>query len=119
MSNTLTINTALVNDHWEITGTMSSGTLPAEIFVHQNTATSTLGEYTGVCSLDELSRLQIFTGTPIPTFGNRFIRVSTFRIIIPISTNTTTIITTIVDSVNLFSTAYKANTNSSQVFIIL
>jgi len=119
MSNTLTINTALVNDHWEITATMQAGTLPAEIFVSLNTATNTLGQYVGVCDLDEISRLQVFSGTPIPIFGNKYVRTSSVTIIATLDTITSTITTAIVNSVNLLSTAYKAKANSIQVFTIL
>lgn len=118
MSNTLTINTALVTDHWEITGTMSTGTLPAEIFIYTNTNTNVLGVYSGICSLDELSRLQIYTGAVIPTFGNRFLRTNTINIIVSLDTDTTSIINNIVATVNLLNTAYKAENNSTQVFTI-
>lgn len=119
MSNTLTINTTLVNDHWEITGSMSTGTLPAEIFIHTNTGTEVLGEYKGVCSINELSRLQVFSDTAIPTFGNRFVRTNTVKIIVTLETNTTSIVNTLVSSVNLLSVAYKSKINSVQVFTIV
>jgi len=119
MSNTLTINTSIIDDHWEITGTMSAGTLPAEIFIYSNTGSNTLGDFVGVCSLSELSRLQIFTGTTIPIFGNKFVRTNTISIVTPLSSDTTIIVSTIVSSVNLLSTAYKAKTNTTQVFTIV
>lgn len=119
MSNTLTINTTLVNDHWEITGSMSTGTLPQEIFIFSNTGTEILGEYQGVCSLNELSKLQVFNNTQIPTFGNRFVRHNSIKIIVPLGTSTTSIITTLVNSIGLLSTAYQANLNSVQTFTIL
>lgn len=118
MSNTLTITTTLVTDHWEISGTMSSGTLPAEVFIYKNTGTNILGEYQGICSVDELSRLQVFTDVAIPVFGNRFIRYPNLLITVPLTSDTTSIIATIMDSINLLSTAYKARVNSTQVFTI-
>lgn len=119
MPNTLTINTALVTDHWEITGTMSAGTLPAEVFIYTNINTNVLGVYSGVCGLDELSRLQTYTGGVIPIFGNRFIRTNTINIIVSLDTDTTSIINDIVASINLLSTSYKAKNNSTKVFTIL
>ena len=118
MSNTLTLTTTLVNDHWEITGSMSPGTLPQEIFIYSNTATDLLGVYKGICSVDELSRFQVFTGTPIPVFGNRFVRYGSLLITVPLTSDTTAITATILDSVNSLSTAYKAKLNSTQVFTI-
>ena len=119
MSNTLTINTSLVGSSWQITGSMSAGTLPQEIFMYNNTGSSSLGTYVGVCSINELSRLQVFSGTPLPIFGNKFVRYGTLDIVVPLSTDPTGIITTIVASVNLLITSYKTKINTSQVFTIL
>jgi hypothetical protein len=119
MSNTLLINTNLVNDHWEITATMSIGTLPSQVFICLNTATNIQGNYVGVCSLDELSRLQIFSGVSIPIFGNKYIRSDSVKIVVSLNTSTALIISTLVSGVNLLNTAYKAQTNSTQVFTII
>jgi hypothetical protein len=118
MSNTLIVNTALVNDHWEITATLSPGTIPAEVFIHLNTATNIKGDYVGICNLDELSRLQVYTGTPIPIFGNKYLRSDSVKIIVPIEADTSAIINTIVASVTTLSKAYQAEVNSTQVFTI-
>ena len=119
MSNTLIVNTALVGDHWEITATMSAGTLPAQVFICENNATDVIGNYKGVCSLDELGRLQVFTGTPIPIFGNKFVRTDNVKIVVSLGTDTASIVNTMVSSINLLSTAYKAQVNLTQVYTIL
>lgn len=119
MTNTLTITTTLVTDHWNITGGLSAeGTLPQEIFIYSNTGTNTLGTYKGVCSIDELARLQIFTGTPIKPFGNRFVRYGSIDIDVPLDSDTTSITNTIVSSIQALSTAYQAKLNSTQIYTI-
>ena len=119
MSNTLTITTTLVNDHWSMTGSMSAGTLPQEIFIYENTGANVLGEYKGVCSLDEISKLQIFTGTTIPIFGNKFVRYGSLSITVPLNIVPTTVVGVILNSLSLLSTAYKSQLNSTQVYTIL
>ena len=119
MSNSLTITQTLTNDHWDIYVSMAVGTLPQEIFTCLNTATSTLGVYVGVCTLSDIARLQIFTGTPIPIFGNRYVRANNVIISIPLTISPALTISTLVTSVNLLSTAYKNQINSTQVITIL
>jgi len=43
------------------------------VFIYQNTGTNVLGQYQGVCNLSELTKYQIWTGTPIPIFANAFV----------------------------------------------
>jgi hypothetical protein len=119
MSNTLIITTNLVDNVWEITANLSTGTLPSQVFICLNTGSDIQGSYVGICNLDELSRLQIFNGTLIPIFGNKYVRVDNIKIIVPLNADTTTIISTLVSNVNLLSTTYKAQINSTQIFTIL
>lgn len=118
MSNSLTITQTLTNDHWDISVSMAAGTLPQEIFMCLNTATGTLGGYVGVCTLSDIARLQIFKGTPIPIFGNRYVRANNININIPLTVSPTLTISTLVASVTLLSTAYKNQINSTQVITI-
>jgi hypothetical protein len=121
MSNTLTITSSLINDHWEITGSMSTGSIPAEVFIYENSGTNVLGNFSGVCSVDELTRLQIFAGVVIPIFANKYVRASTIKIVVsltdPINTPTF-IIGNIVADVTALSKAYSTATTVTQVFTI-
>lgn len=86
MSDSLQITTGLNQDIWQIQATVSVPTvLPAEIFIYRNLGTSTLGDYIGVCNLDELTRLQKWSGSAIPVFGNAFVRHSQAKIMLPLS----------------------------------
>lgn len=119
MANNLTITKTLTNDHWDIEFAMGSGTLPAEIFVCLNTATNVLGTFQGICNLDQLSRLQIFVGIAIPIFGNKYVRTNNIKISVPLTTDPTLVISTTTASINLLSTAYKNQANTTQVISIL
>lgn len=120
MANSLSITTSLVNDHYVISGTMVVGTLPAEVFMYENPGDGTLGNFVGVCSLNELTRLQVYVpNTPIPIFGNKYIRTNTVKIVVELTDSTTTIISNLVNSVQLLSTAYQALTSQTQVYNIV
>lgn len=119
MSNTLTITTSLVDDHWEISGFLSEGTLPTEVFIYTNSGNKSLGEYAGTCSLSELTRLRVFTGEIIPIFANKFIRHNSLRIVVGINEDVPSIIDTIVTSITNLMSAYRASTNTTQVYTIL
>lgn len=82
-TSSLQITKQLQGDKWVITAIVLPGSfLPAEIFIFENTGTEELGQYQGVCSREELLRLKVWSGTPIPKFGNRFVRHSQAKIII-------------------------------------
>lgn len=119
MANTLTITTNLVDSTWVISGSLSAGTLPTEVFMYGNTGTSSIGTYVGVCSLGELARLQVFSGVALPIFGNKFVRSASLNIVVPLSTDPALIVTNIVSSIQSLSKAYKAKINITQVFPIL
>jgi hypothetical protein len=118
MTSTLTITKTIVDDHWEITGGLSAGSMPSEVFIYLNSGNTSIGEYSGVCNINELSKLQVFNNTIIPIFGNKFIRANTLYIKVPISANTTTLVNTIVNAVTNLSTAYKAQQVTTQIFQI-
>ena len=118
MSSTLLVTTELVNDHWVITATIQpGGVLPPEIFIYYN-AGAVLGEFFGTCSVDELNRLQIFSGTPIPTFGNKYVRYGQAKIIVDLETQATQVISGLVTNVKALSMAYQANTTITQTYTI-
>lgn len=65
------------DDHWVVRAEVlpvENGVLPLDVFTHENTGTTTLGRYVGVCSLEELQRFQVWAGEAIRKFGNRYVR---------------------------------------------
>lgn len=105
-TSSLEITTQLQDDHWLITAVvLPGGFLPPEIFIFENQGTDQLGEYQGVCNKEELLRLNIWGGTPIAKFGNRFVRFNQAKIIIDIRTNPADSPKKVID--NMINTAKK------------
>lgn len=74
------------DDHWVIRAEMlpvTNGAVPLEVFIHENNGTAQLGKYVGICSMEELQRLQVWTGSTIKKFGNRYVRYRTAEIHLP------------------------------------
>lgn len=109
MASTLNLTTALAGDHWLITGALAAGgTLPLEIFIYENTGTGVLGEFYGTCNIQELGRLQIFhPGTPIPVFGNKYVRYGQVKIDVPLDQDPAAVVAALVKNVKSLSAAYS------------
>ena len=118
MANSFTVTKNLVNDHWEILGSVGAGPLPPEVFIYSNTGTAELGTFLGVCSVAELQRLQIFNGVRIDIFGNKSVRHGTLKITVAIGVNPDTVITNIINSLKQLSIAYSSVLSSTQTVTI-
>ncbi len=119
MASTLNITKTFVNDHWELTAeVVPGGTLPLEIFIYENSGTTTLGPFFGTCSLAEVQALKIFSGTAIPIFANKYIRYGQAKIIVNSESEIPGIITALVENVKDLSLAYQAYTPTIQTYQI-
>lgn len=119
MSSSLNVTKTLTTDGWVITGTITpGGTLPVEIFSYENTGTTTLGAYAGVITPLDLARLQIWVGSIIPIFANKYVRYGIATINITDGSNPDSVITAFKASVQRLSTAYQAIATSSSVYSI-
>lgn len=120
MATTLNTQTAVAGDHYLITGSVADGgTIPKEIFIYTNSGTGALGDFFGTCSLQELGRLAIFTlGTPIPVFGNKYVRYGEIKIKVPLDEDPVAVINALVKNVTSLSKAYSAQTTTSSSFVI-
>lgn len=119
----LQITTQLIEYNWVITATVLAGSfLPPDIFMYENTGTTTLGQYQGICGQAELLRLQIWTGTALPPFGNKFVRYSQAKIIVDTNENPKFNPQTVVDNLTFtatqLTTALQAAASSTQVVTI-
>lgn len=82
MANSLQVTQSFDGSNWTALVQVAPGsTLPAEIFLHENTGTTTLGDYVTVCNFDELARFQVWAGAQIPLFGNKYVRVAQAKIV--------------------------------------
>jgi len=101
---------------WQITASLlPGGTLPRDIFTWTNTGTSELGQYQGVCNLQEYQRFQTFSGTPVtPVFGNRFVKYTKGVISNIPSSKLTQVKNCIIAEVQALSSAFEtAGTNTT------
>lgn len=120
MASTLLVTKELKNDHWLITMEIQpGGTLPPEIFVYTNTGTSALGEFYGVCSVDELTRLQKFVGVEIPMFGNKYVKYGSAKIKIDLATEVQPVIDATIANIRSLSIAYQAQITSTTTYTIV
>jgi hypothetical protein len=118
MSSSLNITKALSTTGWTITATLTSSEIPTAIFVYENTGTTTLGTYQGVVASLDLPRIQVWTGAALAVFGNKYVRYTTATIHVTSDADPDDVITGLKDSVQFFSTTFKAIQNSSQVLTI-
>lgn len=119
MASTINVITELQGDHYLITATVQAGgTLPREIFVYENSGSNTLGNFYGTCSVEELGRFQIFTGTAIPTFGNRFVRYQEAKIHVNLSDDPISVVNSLIKNVKLLSTTLQTKITTSANYII-
>lgn len=120
MSSTLNFTTTIVADHYLITGSLAAGaTLPAEVFIYTNVGDGTLGEFFGTCNVQELGSLAKFTaGVAQPTFGNKYLRHSQVKIVLPLEQDPVSVISTIVKNVTSLSKAYASQATVASSFTI-
>lgn len=117
-TSTLNITKALTDDGWSIQATLTSTVLPIEIWVYENTGTTTLGSWYSVISPLDLPRIQIWTGAAIAVFGNKFVRHSVGNILLTGTENVDDVISRLKASVQAFSTLFKANQTSTSTTTI-
>lgn len=110
---------------FSINSTGAPGDIPIDIFMYENTGENNLGEYQGVCTLLDYTKLQTFVGVPIPKFGNKFIKYSVGNIFIPFSYTVSNtlytpedLISKVTKDIKDFKTAYFASNNTTQIISI-
>lgn len=75
MADKLDVTIAQIEDYYEVSAVMSElEKLPAAVFLYQNDGTATLGEYIGVCNVEDIAKRKVWEGVAIPSFGNRYVR---------------------------------------------
>ncbi len=119
MPSQLTVTTELVNNQWEVTASVvTGGILPAAVFVHLNTGTTTLGEFYGTASMADLARMQTWEGVAVPLFGNKFVLNDQAKIIVDQNSTPTSVINALVANVSKLSTELQSISTSTQTITI-
>jgi len=75
----LQLTTQVSNNRLQVVGSLLDYTpLPTpNVFIYQNTGTTTLGLYMGVANIQEMTAYQVWTGTAIPIFANSYVLSNT------------------------------------------
>jgi len=114
MSSNLSITSKIENNTWVLSFSLAPGAdIPRDIFMFENKGSS-LGDYQGVCSLEDYRRFQTYTpGTPIPVFGNKFVKYTDGLMIFSIDVDPAPIRQKILDDVKSFKVSYTTGVTST------
>lgn len=115
MTASVSITKTVVNGVWLVVATVQPGAdIPSDIFGYENN-NGVLGDYVGVCTLEDYKRLQTFTGTPISVFGNKFIKYTEARHTVPLDSNLQATIDKMTLDLKAFRLAFLAGSSSTQI----
>ena len=118
MSATISATKAIEGDLWKITLVVTSGDIPADIFMYENTGHG-LGDYVGVCSINDYRRMQTHVpNVDVALFGNKFLKYSQGVKLIPLSLDPQATIDKMVVDIKTFRTAFLAAPGSTQIVVI-
>lgn len=120
MSNSLSITTSLTTNHKVeiLASVVAGGTLPQDIFIYENTGTSQLGYYVGICNVEEYQRLQTFTGEVVPVFGNKFVKSTQAKILLDVLDDPNQVIKHITNTATFLSIALLKSSSVTQIITI-
>lgn len=111
MSSQLNVTQELQGNQWVITAfIVPGGSLPTNIFVYENSGTTSLGTYYGVAGVGDLTRMQTWSGLAIPVFGNKFVLYNQAKIYVDPASTPESVIAVMTNSVKLLSTALSSTT---------
>lgn len=120
MASSLKIIKELSNDNtWEIVASIEpGGELPLDIFIYENTGNTTLGEYQGVCSVDQYQKYQTFDFKAIPMFGNKYVKFTQAKIKVTNETESNQATSVLISDVKALSAAFKGSSSSTTLIDI-
>lgn len=117
MSAIFNVKTSLEDGFFLVEGYIEpGGDIPTDIFVYRNIGEPELGEYYGVCSLDEFTTLQNFDGTRKPVFGNRFLKHDQVKIKVDLQGDLTGVVNRLKLNVSGFATSFRNNVDKTYQF---
>lgn len=116
MSSQLRVTKRLTNEGWVLSGSITEGPLPRDIFVHENTGTEELGAFVSVAHAKDLSRIPVRSGA-IPTERAKYVRDGSFTYLV-LGEDPDSVISGLVTSVKKFSKEYYAIKEQTSVYLI-
>lgn len=118
---TLRIKTSVVENMWNLEMELvqeQGSTLPRDIFLYENTG-SGLGEYVGVCSLQDFRKYQAHqVGVNIAVFGNKYIKHTVGLLKFNIERDPQPIKDKIIADVKAFKQTYNLGQSSTSTHMI-
>lgn len=119
MSSVVIIKSSLEDGYFLVEGYVEpGGDIPTDIFVYLNTGTADLGEYQGVCGLNEFTSLQTYDGTPKPVFGNRFVKHDRVKIKVDLTDDLDGVISRLKKNISSFAIIYRNNVDKTYQYSI-
>jgi hypothetical protein len=92
--------------------------MPGDVFLMKNTDNG-VGDFVGVCSIQDYYNYKTWEGVPIRVFGNRFVKVSMFSITLPLDKDPSALKTLIVaDLKKLKNEFLKSGPNVTEIIEI-
>lgn len=116
----LEVKTTILNNKWVLEFELNlDATIPRDIFVYENLGGGQLGEYQGVCTLEDYRRFQTYViGGNIPAFGNKFVKYSKGVKSFSIDIDPIQIKAKIVDDIKTFKASFLIGESSTTNFEI-
>lgn len=116
----LQVKTTILSNSWVLEFELNQdSTIPRDIFIYENLGVGKLGEYQGVCTLEDYRRFQTHTpGGSIPIFGNKFLKYSKGIMTFNIDINPVDIRAKIVADIKAFKAAFLTGESSVNNFDI-
>lgn len=106
MAASVTINTSVQGTTRIITCVVNGGAdIPSDIFLYEND-NGVPGTFFAVCALSDYQRFQTYTGTPIPVFGNKYVKQTLGQKELDVNIDYSTVAPTFVQNCTDFRNAY-------------
>lgn len=119
MTNKVTITKRLTNDGWSITGSLDAGgTIPTDIFVYENSGSSTLGAWHSVVTIPDMPKIPRWSGVAIPTSQSQWVRASTIKILIDTTHDVDEVILNLKGSLQKFVKEFNSEKESTKTYVL-
>lgn len=115
----ITVTKELDNEGLTITVEVNDGaSIPKDIFIIENTGTTEVGNYYGICGINDLTRMQVFNGSPINVFANKYLRYNQAKIKVNSASEADEVIAAIVSNITKLQDAYNTLKISTEIIQI-
>lgn len=108
MTTSLSVTVSVSEEKYLVSANITSTDIPVNIFLYENNGTG-LGDYIGVCSLQEYLKVQDYVpGTPTPLFGNKLLKTTYVSKSIPLTSDPQAVADNIAAGCKGFKAEYAA-----------